>query len=272
MNAATIRGHNLSMAEEVEVAAAAGYDGIEPWVSNIAKHAEQGGSLKDLSKRIADLGLAVESAIGFPRWIDDDDAQRAQGLEDMKRDMDLVRQIGGRRIAAPPAGAHATPDMNLLKVAERYRVVLELGRTMGVVPQLEIWGSSKTLGRVGEAVYVAVEAGHEDACLLLDAYHIYKSGSSFTGLKMINWSAMHVFHINDYPADPPREEINDSHRVYPGDGICPLPAILRDMYDGGFRGVLSLELFNRRYWQQDARTVARTGLEKTKAVVAKAMA
>ena len=143
---------------------------------------------------------------------------------------------------------------------------------MGVVPQLEIWGSSKTLGRVGEAIYVAVEAAHPDACLLLDAYHIYKSGSGFTGLKLINWAAMHMFHINDYPADPPRESIGDGHRILPGDGICPLPSILRDMHAAGFRGALSLELFNRQYWEQDALTVARTGLEKIQAVVAKAMA
>ncbi len=272
LNTATIRGKKLPVAEEVEVAAKAGYQAIEPWVDNIARHAEQGKSLRDLNRRIADLGLTVESAIGFPRWIVDDDAQRAKGLEQMRRDMDLVRQIGGTRIAAPPAGAHGTSGMSLKKIAERYRAVLELGREMGVVAQLEIWGSSKTLGPLGEAAYVVVEAGHADACLLLDAYHIYKSGSSFTGLNMLNGSAMHNFHINDYPADPPRERIGDADRVYPGDGVAPLSSILRGLYATGYRGALSLELFNPEYWKQDALTIARTGLKKTRAVVRKAFA
>ena len=83
---------------------------------------------------------------------------------------------------------------------------------------------------------------------------------------------MHVFHLNDYPADPPRAEITDAHRVYPGDGVAPLPDILRTLRDIGFRGMLSLELFNRDYWQQDALAVARTGLEKMKAVVRKSLA
>ena len=270
LNTATIRGKNLPVAEEVEVAAKAGYVGIEPWVDSIGRHAADGKSLRDLKKRIADLGLTVESAIGFPRWIVDDDQQRAKGLEQMRRGMDLVRQIGGARIAAPPAGS--TPGMDLKKIAERYRAVLELGRTMGVVPQLEIWGASKTLGPLGEAAYVVVEAGHPDACLLLDAYHIYRSGSSFTGLKILNGAAMHNFHINDYPADPPRERIGDGDRVYPGDGVAPLASILRDLYATGYRGVLSLELFNRRYWTQDALTIARTGLQKTRAVVQSAFA
>ena len=57
----------------------------------------------------------------------------------MKRDMDLVARIGGLRIAAPPVGAYE-PPMDLAKIAERYRRLLELGRQMGVVPQLELWG------------------------------------------------------------------------------------------------------------------------------------
>ncbi len=267
-NTATIRGKNLPLDEQVKVVAKAGYGGIEPWIGDIARYADSGGSLGDIKKRIADAGLSVVSAIGFPSWLVDDDAQRAKGLEQMRRDMDLIARIGGQHIAAPPAGAHGTSGMDLLKIAERYRAVLELGREMGVVPQLEIWGSSKTLSRIGEAAFVAVEAGHPDACLLLDAFHIYRGGSSFTGLKLLNGAAMHNFHLNDYPADPPREKIGDADRVYPGDGVAPLGSILRDLYATGYRGALSLELFNRTYWDRnDAQTIASVGLEKTRAVV-----
>ena len=272
LNTGTIMGHNLPLDEEVEVAAKAGYRGIEPWLRNINRYVEAGKSLEDLKKRIADSGLAVESAIGFPRWAVDDDKQRAEGLEAMKHDMELVAQLGGTHIAAPPAGINRTPGMDLRKIAERYRAVLELGKEMGVVPQLEIWGSAQTLGTVAEAAFLTIAADHPDACLLLDAYHMYKGGSGFQCLKQLNGAAMHAFHVNDYPADPPREEINDSHRVYPGDGICPLPSVLRDLYATGFRGALSLELFNREYWKQDANLVAKTGLEKTRAVVQKAFA
>jgi sugar phosphate isomerase/epimerase len=82
---------------------------------------------------------------------------------------------------------------------------------------------------------------------------------------------MHCFHLNDYPATPPRETIRDADRVYPGDGVAPLPAMLKSLLATGFRGFLSLELFNPTYWQQDALTVARTGLEKMRAAVAAAL-
>jgi sugar phosphate isomerase/epimerase len=78
--------------------------------------------------------------------------------------------------------------------------------------------------------------------------------------------------MNDYPDSPPRAEISDAHRVYPGDGVAPFKQILRNLRDVGFHGFLSLELFNRDYWAQDPLTVARTGLEKMKAVVRDSLA
>src|SRR5262249_35539368 len=109
--------------------------------------------------------------------------------------------------------------------------------------------------------------GHPQACILADVYHLYKGGSNLCGLTLLNGAALHVLHFNDYPADPPRASITDAQRVYPGDGVAPLKTILRDLHKIGFRGVLSLELFNRDYWRQDPLTVARTGLDKMRAVV-----
>lgn len=135
------------------------------------------------------------------------------------------------------------------------------------MPQLELWGFSPTLSRLGELAYVATEAAHPDACVLPDFYHIYKGGSDLAGLKMIEASKMHVFHINDYPSDPLRESIADKDRVYPGDGVCPLTETIAMLIDNGFAGCFSLELFNPGYWQQDALQVARTGLEKIRDVL-----
>ena len=270
-NTSTIRGQKLGLDQEVEIAAKAGYKCIEPWVDKIHDYAKRGGSLKDIRKRVEDLGLTVESAISFFQWIVDDDAERAKGLEQVRRDMDVLAQIGGKRIAAPPAGVTREPGLDLAKAAERYRTLLEIGDQLGIVPQLEIWGSSRNLHRLGQAMFVAVESGHPKACLLPDVYHIYKGGSDFNGLKLLSAQSIHVFHLNDYPAEPPRDKITDRDRVYPGDGIAPLTQILRDLHANGSGAVLSLELFNPTYWQQDALEVAKTGLSKMKAAANKAL-
>jgi 2-keto-myo-inositol isomerase len=270
-NTSTIMGQKLSLIEEIEVAAKAGYSAIEPWVRKINDYAGSGGNLKDARKRIDDLGLTVESAISFFHWIVDDDGERAKGLEQAKRNMEALAQIGGRRIAAPPAGATREPELDLIKAAERYRVLLEIGDEIGVVPQVEVWGTSRNLHRLGESMFVVIESGHPKARLLPDVYHIYKGGSDFNGLKMLSAQAIEVFHLNDYPADPPRETITDRDRVYPGDGIAPLTQILRDLHANGSHAALSLELFNPTYWKQDPLEVARTGLAKMKAAVQKAI-
>src|SRR5690349_509907 len=159
-NTSTIRGQKLSLPEEIDIAAHAGYNAIEPWVGEIQTYSEKGGSLPDLKKRIADLGLTVASAIGFAEWIVDDKARRAIGLEQARRDMELVQQIGGKRIAAPPAGAADHELTDYSQLAERYHALLVLGDHIGVVPQLEVWGFSKTLGRLGETAHVAIESAH----------------------------------------------------------------------------------------------------------------
>lgn len=276
LNTSTIRecqynGKKIDIMSAVEVAAKAGYSGIEPWIGQIDAYVKAGGTLSDLRKKITDSGLTVESAIGFSAFLHEDEAERQKGLEESKRSMGLVREIGGTRIAAPPVGVTDKTGLDPLKLAARYRALCELGQAEGVFPQLELWGFAKTLSRMGEVAFVGVEAAHPSACVLLDVYHIFKGGSDFEGLTMFAASRMYNFHVNDYPANSPRETIKDAQRVYPGDGIAPLGKIFRSLRDNGYRGVVSLELFNPDYWKLDALEVAKTGLEKTKTAVANAL-
>ena len=271
LNTSTIRGQKLSVPDQVELAAKTGYDGIEPWVRELDEFVKAGGSLKDLGKRIKDLGLHVPDAIGFPEWIVDDDERRKKGLDEAKRNMEMVQHLGCSHLAAPPVGYTDRTGLDLLKAAERYRKLLEIGDSMGVTPIVELWGFSKTLHRLGETALVAIESGHPKACVLPDIYHLFKGGSDFEGLKVLRGNAIGIFHINDYPANFDREKIKDADRIYPGDGIAPLKSVLKMLMAMDYRGMLSLELFNPEYWKQDAALVAKTGLEKMKAVVASAM-
>lgn len=273
LNTSTIRGAKLPIDQVIDITARAGYDAIEPWISELEEHEKRGGSLKDLQKMLADKGVAVAGAIGFAKWIVNDDAERAKALEQMKRDMDKVAQIGGNRIAAPAVGATKPedPNIDLLAAGARYADICKLGQQTGVLPSIEVWGFSKTLTRLADAVMVALASGHPKASILSDIYHMHKGGSAFAGLRLLNGAAMTNFHVNDYPAEPAREAITDAHRVYTGDGVAPIGDILRTLRDTGFRGTLSLELFNRDYWKLPPLDVAKTGLAKMKESVAKAL-
>ena len=269
LNTSTIHGEVVPIVEQIEIARKAGYDAIEFWLRDITKYTSQGGTLPELKKRIIDAGLTVESAIAFANWIVDDEGARKKGLEQARKDMDIVTAIGGTRIAAPPAGATDSGPLNLEQAGERYRALLEVGKAAGCIAQLEVWGFSKNLSKLSEVLYVAAAAQHPDACVLPDIYHLYKGGSSFNDLRLLSGKRIHVFHMNDYP-DIVRDKINDADRVYPGDGIAPVSKILATVFESGFDGVLSLELFNRTYWAQDPNAVAAKGLERMKLAVTQA--
>ena len=271
LNTSTIRGNQLDIVQVVAAAGKAGFHAIEPWITELDAYSKGGGSLKDLGKRIADAGLTVENAIAFNSFLTDDETQRATGMERMKVDMDKVAQIGGTRIAAVPGNSRG-PAVSLDNAGKYYREALEVGEKMGVAPLLELWGTHPVLGPLRNGIYVAVAAGRPDASLLLDIFHLYKSGTAFTSLKQINGGALHVMHINDYPQAADPATLNDGNRIYPGDGVAPFPQILRDLRDNGFRGYFSLELFNKEYWTKSADENLKTGLEKIRGVVKQALA
>ena len=138
LNTSTIRGQGLPLVEEVQVAAKAGYEAIEPWVAEVEQFVQQGGRIADLRKRIVDLGLTVESSVGFSEWITADE-QDPQGLEAWKRDLDLIAQLGAKRIAAPPTGAVHQAAKDLLRVAA-------LSTSAGIGTPLRRGAASRVVG------------------------------------------------------------------------------------------------------------------------------
>ena len=269
LNTGTIRGYKLPLEAQIEVAIKCGYGGIEPWMSDVAEAAKTEGALRRLAARCRDGGLTVVSAIGFAPWAVNDDGARVKGLEQMKREMSMLAELGGTHIAAAPAGINGDyPEVSLDVLAERYRAVLELGRSVGVVPQIEFWGAAKNLSRLDQCLYVAARADHPDACVLADAFHMYKGGSSFNALRLLGREMLHCFHINDYPADPPRSTIRDADRVWPGDGIAPLKDVLSAFRSNHADVWLSVEVFNAEYWKTSAEETAKVGLEKMKKATA----
>ncbi|WP_439620789.1 sugar phosphate isomerase/epimerase family protein [Gemmata sp.] len=278
LNTSTVRdkdGKSRPITELIAVASKAGYDAIEPWTSEIEAFLKAGGTTKELRKRFEDANLKVADVIGFAEWIVEDEARRKKGLEVAKRDMDWAAEVGSPRVAAPPVGAtggaskrddpkFTQPIIDLLAAADRYRALLDLGKAAGVTPLVEIWGFSKTLRRLGEALCVAAECGDGSAAVLPDVYHLYKGGSDFAGLGLVSAKAVGIFHLNDYPKID-RDKITDADRVYPGDGVAPLKEVFAALRAMNYSGFVSLELFNRDYWKQDPHEVAKTGLAKMKA-------
>ena len=272
LNTSTISGQRRGLLKDIEIAAAAGYDGVELWVNDITRYLNRGNTLQSLSGFIKGKGIRVENAISFTEWLVDDDARRKKALVELEEQMKIMAVLNCHRIAAPPAGVQTNEMPDLQTAGARYREIIILGRKYNVMPLLEFWGASGTLYNFGQALAIAAAANDSDARILPDIYHMFRGGSGFDCLKLVNGNVIDIIHMNDYPASKPANEQTDEDRVYPGDGVAPIKQILRDLRALGGPKTLSLELFNKEYWMDDALEVAIKGLAKMKSLVKASMA
>ena len=236
-----------SLEDKVRIAAEAGPDPRA--VGGRGTKVERSGrSLEDLRKRIEDAGLFVPSVIGL--W----DAIPATQEEDRNlvasRDrMRMASAIGARNVQVVPGPARE--DFDLRWAADRYRDLLRIGlEEYDLRPAMvfvEFLPGAKTMGR---ASAIALDADHPRAAIIPDVFHMHIGGSGFQGLKHIDGDFIAIFQFNDAPAEPGLEDLEDKHRVFPGDGILPLEEILRDLHGTGFRDCVSLAL-QPSYWERD---------------------
>jgi sugar phosphate isomerase/epimerase len=271
INVSTISGFKLPVKEQIQLSAAAGFEGIELWTSDVRRYVDEGGKAGDLKALLSDCGLRLENIIAFSNWLSNNPQTSAQGVEQMKSDMELTAQLGGHHIAATGVGLDVFRTDMLDVYGRQFAEIIRAGKSCGVTPLLELWGHG-TLNKLWKILAIAAESHCADTRLLLDFYHLHAGGNPFAGLSLVNGASLPVFHINDYPGAIPAETVGDSDRVYPGDGACPFDTAIPLLLHAGFRGAFSLELFNASYWNSSTpRQVLDTGFRKTAEVIDRAI-
>ena len=269
LDSATIRPSPLTA--KIRIAAAAGYDAIEPWEGELHQYEQDGGNLKDLGKQVRDAGLFVPSVIGLWGAIPPTREQFDASLTDTRRRMRQAADLGAEFIQVVPQPARPLAQFDPKWAADRYRELIEIGiNDYNIKPAMVFVEFLEGSKRMGQAAAIAIDADHAEGRIIPDVFHMLIGGSGFNGLKHLNGDFFAIFQFNDAPAGIPVDQLKDEHRVYPGDGILPLTDILVDLKQTGFKRCISLELYNPTYWEQDHLTVAKTGLEKTVAVIQQA--
>lgn len=267
LNTSTIRPASLE--EKLEVTASAGWDGIELWINELEAYESQGGNLKELNRRIQDLGLYVPNVIGLWDCMPETREAFEQSLSTTRERMRRAAEAGSLYVAAIPAPDRE--DFDLKWGAAMYRELLRIGcEDYGITVAFEFVGFLKGVHRFGQACAVAIDADDARACLIMDTFHLFRGGSGFNGLGLIQGDLIANFHWNDVPPDIPRQEQGDEHRLYPGDGCLPLAQVLQQLKRIGYQRALSLEIFNRDYWKQSPLQTAQDGLRKMHECIAAA--
>ncbi|HLR32943.1 MAG TPA: sugar phosphate isomerase/epimerase, partial [Fodinibius sp.] len=231
---------------------------------------ENGGSLSELGEEIRQRGLFVPSVIGLWNALPPTKEEWEASLKDTRRRMRMAADIGAEHIQTIPNTVGENYDLHW--VTDRYREIIEIGIADYNIKPALVFVKFFPLKTMGEAAAVALNANHPEARIIPDTYHMHISQGGFEGLPLLDGQAIAIFQFADAPGSPDIDQLEDKHRVYPGDGVLPLPDILRDLKQTGYRGCISLELYNPNYWEQDLQEVAQTGHQKMLEVIQQAEA
>ena len=128
------------------------------------------------------------------------------------------------------------------------------------------------LKTMSDAVDVGMMSGWPDAKIIPDTYHNFHGGTETNALRMLNPNAIAIFQFADSPEGlEPQDTWCDEKRVLPGDGILPLVEQLRILYEIGYTGCVSLELYNPIYRKREPNKFLKEAHRKTLAVIEQAV-
>jgi sugar phosphate isomerase/epimerase len=261
LNTSTIRPTPLL--EKIKVAGRAGYQAIEPWNDEIDDYLAQVGTMTELERAIADAGLKVVSVIALHSWVTTEGEEFARALDECRRRMDQAVQLGSPYIVASPP----QEVVDLGRATKRFAELMEIGKSLGVMPSMEFLGFVDGIKNVASAWAIAEGTGDPKATVVADVFHMIRGGGSVDDLHQLKGDRLANFHINDVPAQPDPLTQTDYDRVMVGEGIADLKKVIANLRSIGYKGPLSLELFNRDLWECDPETVVRRGLDRVRSLV-----
>ncbi len=247
-----------------------GYAGVEIEAGRIDDYLKR-HSLSDLKRQLARNRLQVAAIMAFPFFAFDLNQQEEQ-LRRVDQYARIARQLGSQTLLCftadipPPGMGIAEAIERAGKSAQRYG---EVSAQHNVKCALEPIGGTPFMPGPRQALAVAAASTSRHVGIMMDTFHYYKSGVPLEEIRRLPREQLLIVHVNDC-IDLPREQLNDSHRVYPGHGVIPLVEEFRILKNEvGYKGFLSIEIFNRDYWADSHENVIRNAKVALDAVLAK---
>ena len=247
-----------TLPDKLEAAAAAGFDAVEIFENDLLTYE---GTAAEAGRLCSDLGLEVALFQPFRDFEAMPGPQRARNLDRAERKFDAMHQLGARMVlvcsnvqpAALPEPERAAADL---------REMAERAARRGLLVGYEALAWGRHVNRWRQAWDIVRCADHPALGLVLDSFHTLALGDDLSGLSEAV-PAEKLFFLQ--LADAPRLSMDPlswsrHHRSFPGQGELPVGAFLRDVLAAGYRGPLSLEIFNDEFRSAPARRIARDGL------------
>jgi 2-keto-myo-inositol isomerase len=218
---------------------------------------------------VTDLGLTpVSCASVLPDfWIPS--PNRAAAMETWKKRCDQFSAFGLTHIYCPAVTSRKVTADDYKGAVDCIREGGEAAAHYKMTAMIEFARNSSFISTLTTSLKLIREAAHPNVHPMLDCYHFWSGLSKFEDLDLLRPGELAHVHYQDVP-DMPRELLDNTTRLIPGDGVSPLVRILRKLSEKGYTGALSVELFLPEFQQGDPYEVARRIREKAEGVMRQA--
>jgi len=148
--------------------------------------------------------------------------------------------------------------------AQATREVGEVAAKHGVRLAVEFNSQAEQLNNLDVMRGVVTRAAHPSCGLLLDTYHLGRSGATLAAIDDVTLGEIAYVQYSDVPRTglEPGKALD---RLPPGRGSVPFKEIFELLDRKGYRGFMSYEAPNPAAWARPAEEVAREALEATRA-------
>jgi 4-hydroxyphenylpyruvate dioxygenase len=256
-----------TLPEKLEAAAAIGFDGIEIFENDLLTF---DGSPDDVRAIAADLGLAITLFQPFRDFEAMPDPQRTRNFDRAERKFDVMQALGTDLLLVCSNTHPATLDddsraaADLAEMAERAR-----RRGLRIGYEALAWG--RHVNRWRHAWNIVQSADHPSLGLIVDSFHTLAIGDDASDIASVPGDRLFFVQLADAPKLSMDALSWSRHfRNFPGQGELPVADFLRSVLAAGYRGPLSLEVFNDEFRAAPARLIARDGLRSLLLVEAEA--
>ena len=221
-------------------------------------------SLAAARRVVTDLGLKpVSCGVGLEEF------WNPNRIELWKKRCEQFSSFGLDRIYCTSRTTRKITEDDYKASVQFMREAGEIARQYRMTTMVEFVRTSPLISTLTTLLKITREAAHPNVRPLLDCYHFWSGLSKFEDLDLIRPGEIAHVHFQDVP-DMPRELLDDSTRLIPGDGISPLVRILRKLAEKGYSGPLSVELFLPEFTQGDPYEVSARIRKKAEAVMRQA--
>jgi len=270
----------MTLAMHQNTSAGAGYrKSLEGWARAGIRNVEITNTLLDeflktdslaAAKRVlTDAGLTPVSGACGVGGLWEPGPNHATALENFKKRCEMFATLGLRRIYAPVATAQKYTENDYKAGADAWHAVGDVAKQFTMVAMAEAVRNSTFVATLPTLIDLTRGAAHPNVAGLLDCYHFWSGNNKLEDLDLIRPGDIGHVHFQDVPKMP-RELLDQTTRLIPGDGISPLTAILRKLADKNYSGPLSVELFLPKFQQGDPYEVAKEIKQKAEAVMRQA--